>query len=157
MGSGRRAGLRARGLPPLNYPTIQARGFTPGRVGKTTGANPGGYQAIARGELARGITYGFVIGMYRHGSQGSQVRPKGIWQLAKAVQQAQFQQCPWSRLFMHYEYFPDEEGTSGPGHRPPTTWRRPPCGIACISQYNRWEGRNPKVEREVRLAMQQRG
>ena len=48
MGSGRRAGLRARVCSHL--PHIWARGFTPGRLGKTTGANPGGYQAIARGE-----------------------------------------------------------------------------------------------------------
>ena len=108
------------------------------------------------GVLARGITDGFVIGNYRHGSQNSQVRPKGIWDLAGAVQQAQDQQCPWSRLFMHYEYYPDPDRTFGPGRRPPTTWRRPPCGIACISRFNRWEGRNAKVEREVRLAMQQR-
>ena len=54
IGSGRRAGLRARGLPPLNYPTIQARGFMPWRVGKTTGANPGGYQAIAMGGISQG-------------------------------------------------------------------------------------------------------
>ena len=41
------------GSAPI-YPTIWARGFTPGRVGKTTGANPGGYQAIAMGGISQG-------------------------------------------------------------------------------------------------------
>ena len=108
------------------------------------------------GVLARGITDGFVIGNYRHGSQNSQVKPKGIWDLAGAVLQAQDQQCPWSRLFMYYEYYPDPDRTFGPGQRPATTWRRPPGGIACIARYNRWEGRNPMVEKAVRHAMQHR-
>ena len=66
-GVGAKVGVACLGSAPI-YPTIQARWFTPGRVGNTTGANPGGYQAIARGVLARGITNGSVEGTYKLGS-----------------------------------------------------------------------------------------
>ena len=52
-GLGAKGGVACLGSAPI-YPTIQARGFTPGRVGKTTGANPGGYQAIAMGGISQG-------------------------------------------------------------------------------------------------------
>ena len=52
-GLGAKGGVACSGSAPI-YPTIQARGFTPVRVGKTTGANPGGYQAIAMGGISQG-------------------------------------------------------------------------------------------------------
>ena len=52
-GFGAKGGVACSGPAPI-YPTIQARGSTPGRVGKTKGANPGGYQAIAREGVSQG-------------------------------------------------------------------------------------------------------
>ena len=72
--------------PPLPYQTLENKfsvfsshggGVTPLRVGRTTGANPGGYQAGARGILARGITYVAATGV--------PPREKGVWDLADAI------------------------------------------------------------------------
>ena len=109
------------------------------------------------GVLARGITDGFVIGQYSTASnQGKTLKPKGIWALARQILQGLEPSCPWWQLFHHYEFYQDEDDRTGIPWRAATTWRRPPCGIACISHFNRWEGRNAKVEREVRLAMRHR-
>ena len=154
MDSGRRAGLRAWGLPPFTPPSRRG-GSRQGGWGKPREPTQGDTRRLPGRGLARGITDGYVMGEYRHCSQNSPVIAKGIWDLARAASQALNLQCPWSLLFYHYECHPDPDQRDNIA-RPANTWRRPMGGIAIIAQYNRWPGRNPGVERAVRLALQHR-
>ena len=79
---------------------------------------------------------------------------KGIWELAKGASKCLNLQCPWFVLFAYYDLHPGK-GAGGKG-RPTNTWRRPAGGVQTIAQYSRWPGRNPHVERLVRLATQHR-
>ena len=152
-GLGAKGGVACLGSAPI-YPTIQASGFTPVRVGKTTGANPGGYQAIARGILARGITDVLATGTYVAKQQGSAPRVKGVWELADSICLLKVG-SPFFVLLKYFEACPAEWV---PGQiRLPNTWRRPPTGLASTPfQRGSRPVRNTFAERAVRLAGQSR-
>ena len=95
------------GSAPI-YPTIQARGFTPVRVGKTTGANPWGYQAIPRGILARGITDVAATGSYSAKQTGVPKREKGVWELADATCLVNRRGLPFYVLLKYHDAFPGD-------------------------------------------------
>ena len=155
-GLGAKGGVACSGLLPFTPPSGRG-GSRQGGWEKPRGPTQGDTRRLPWGVLARGITDGFVIGQYRHAAQHSAVTPKGIWDLTSAIFQGMDQECPWTQLFIAHEYHPHPDRKfGGRGSRPPTTWRRPPQGIACIQRYNRWPGRNPMVEKAVRHAMQHR-
>ena len=151
MGSGRRAGLRARVCSHL--PHHLGEGVHARAGGETTGANPGDTRRLPWGVLARGITDGFVIGQYRHAAQHSAVTPKGIWELSESIHQGMDRVCPWTQLFIAHEYRTRTESSGGEGLGRPlpgagqrralpaspastvgrgeTPWLRRRCGTPC--------------------------
>ena len=138
---GRVACLRSAHL----YCTIQAWGVTPERGGKP-GSPP-------RGVLARGITdinaTGFFKGRNRTGEK------KGAWQLAKDVELLNYDHSPWKVLLRHYRCQEPQGLRQTPR---PCVWRRPLTGAVAdqIGHDARWDWRCCRLERKVRLAMQQR-
>ena len=151
MGWERRAGLRAWGRPLFTLPS--RRGGSRQSGWKNQGGNPGGYQASARGVLARGITDVDATGNYKPKNKPMEV--KGLWRLAADAEKVNHADTPWSQLLMSYNC-----STPGGIRRAPRpcVWRRPITGAVAdaIGKDSRWDWRDCKTERRVRLALQHR-
>ena len=78
-----------------------------------------------------------------------------MWRLAKDAELVNYKNSPWRVLLTHYGVWQQ------PGLRQglrPCCWRRPPTG-ACADDLlrgARWDWRSCRLERKVRLAMQNR-
>ena len=127
------------------YPTIQAWGVTPERGGKP-GSPP-------RGVLARGITDIDATGLY--GGKNRPVEAKGAWRLCKEIELLNYDNSPWTVLLRSYNC----QEPNGMKQAPrPCVWRRPITGARAdlIGKDSRWDWRDCKTERKVRLASQHR-
>ena len=145
--------MRAWGRPLFTLPS--RRGGSRQSGWKNQGANPGGYQASARGVLARGITDVTATGIYKP-KGGSVTEVKGLWRLARDAEKVNNKKTAWYQLLVSYGTSEDCGGVQR--NPPPCVWRRPPTGAVAdaIGKDSRWDWRDCTTERRVRLAMQHR-
>ena len=120
-------------------------GVTPERGGKP-GSPP-------RGVLARGITDVDATGEY--GGKNRPKEEKGAWRLCNDVELLNTEISPWKVLLRAYKCH-----EPGGIRRPPCpcVWRRPITGAVAdlIGRDARWDWRDSKAERKVRLNSQHR-